>query len=216
VTTRVWFVRMTVAETDVDASQALRYAGNGPGLPRRGAAVTMTVFSSSGEQLSASRAIIPRDFPGDAIADAGDDELPPKVLARVTHWASASVVAFLWGLRENDELRRALAGVSGRPDLLSRPPLPPDQIAFELDYQRRETMPAPIANSRWQVDAWRVPMVIRADGDVAYLLSLMLAVPRSPLNVSGGLVSLVAVRPRNMSTRLRLQILGARRAASPE
>lgn len=175
----------------------------------RNCGLVATVFNGDGAQIGRDRIVVaPALFCtglAAGCASAGDyaEELRRKRLgdaARRVLMAWAACDEFLSVVRRSDSLR----------------PILEKAVAVSL-WSVFRRFSAKVSVSRRTRDAvrhgdgYRFPLTIRVNDEPALDCSIVVAEPRSPLNVGAGVVSIVGIRPGEREPTVTLQLLAARR-----
>ncbi|MDP6930242.1 MAG: hypothetical protein QF412_11125 [Planctomycetota bacterium] len=185
-----WYLHMTIAEISED---------------RKRVGFALTVFDENGESLGTSQDRIKVHHLTTGIAAAAIKPKNPEVVAN----AIGSLRAVLTILQRNDILAPVLWKIVKKPPIVSI--LMNLGIRAEIAIGASQDWQSKIPESDWEIPTWRIPMVATLNDIQAINLSLVVIDPASPLNLSAGITSLVAVRPDGSGTRFRMHAIAARR-----
>ncbi len=119
-----------------------------------------------------------------------------------------SLQAVLQIVRSDAQLAAILQSVARAPSLLSIVGNLGVRVAIVPDFIHAHRL------GPWPADGdplWRIPLTITANDEPAVLALVDVVEPRSPWNLSAGLVRLTARRPGDERARLVMQLLAARR-----
>ena len=123
-----------------------------------------------------------------------------------------SLRALMTIVESDRQLSELLQRVARRPSLASIISNFGVEIGIEAELHNAQRIAVPeVAGA----EAWRVPLVIRANGEPAVLVLAEVVTPRSPWNLSAGVVRLTARRPGDEEARLVMQAIAVRHCPSP-